>query len=505
MARWFVDRQAQQGIPSISLRRLLPEARFEGCQDLEVSSCTADSRRIDPGQVFVALRGPRHDGHAFISLAIERGAAGVLVDHPCPEAGRYQVVVPNTRAAYARICQALAGDPSEHLHTLGVAGGVGRTLTALFLRAIFEAAGARYGMIGRLGWSDGVGTHPVGAGLPGAEALALSLAEMVDRGCAGVVIELEPDALEERNFDGLMLDAAVVTGFGTARAVSQAQVRHHRAQVARLFRQVVPGGSTIVNADELDAELLGAANLLARRVSFGIDKPAVITAEIQRLEPYRTRLVLKGFERDANVLLRIAGRPAARHALAAAATAFARGIGLDAVVEGLESVMGVPGRLDMVDEGQPFAVRVDESRTPEELADSLESLRSFTTGRIHCVLGAEGLRDRLERLPLAAAAEALTDCLTFTTDNPRTENPDQILDDLLSGLKHPGRVRVEPNRKLAIEAVLADAEPGDGVLIAGKGRQSFQILADHAVHFDDAETARSWLRSRYFGARKTSA
>ena len=167
--------------------------------------------------------------------------------------------------------------------------------------------------------------------------------------------------------------------------------------------------------------------------------------------------------------------------------------------------MGVPGRLDMVDEGQPFAVRVDESRTPEELADSLESLRSFTTGRIHCVLGAEGLRDRLERLPLAAAAEALTDCLTFTTDNPRTENPDQILDDLLSGLKHPGRVRVEPNRKLAIEAVLADAEPGDGVLIAGKGRQSFQILADHAVHFDDAETARSWLRSRYFGARKTSA
>lgn len=505
MARWFVDRQAQQGIPSVSLRRLLPEARFEGCQDLEVSSCTADSRRIDPGQVFVALRGPRHDGHAYIGLAVERGAAGVLVERPCAEAGRFQVVVPNTRAAYAKICQALAGDPSEQLHTLGVAGGVGRAATSLFLRAIFEAAGARYGMIGRFGWSDGIGTHPVGAGLPGAEALAMTLAEMVDRGCAGAVIELEPDALEDRNFDGVMLDAAVVTGFGTAHAVPQEQARHHRTLVARLFRQVVPGGSTIVNADEPDSEILGAANLLARRVSFGIDKPADITAEILDLEPARAKFLLKGFDREAAVSLRIGGRPAVRHALAAAATAFARGIGLDAVVAGLESLMGVPGRLDLVDEGQPFGVRVDEASTAPELGDALESIRSFTTGRVHCVLGAEGLRDRLERLPLASVAETLADRVTLTADNPRTENPDQILDDLLAGLRRPGRARVEPNRKLAIEAALADAQPGDCVLIAGKGRQTFQILATHAVPFDDAETAKVWLRSRHFGARKSSA
>ena len=505
MARWFVDRQARQGIPSVSLRRLLPEARFEGCQDLEVSSCTADSRRIDPGQVFVALRGPRHDGHSYIGLAVERGAAGVLVEQPCPEAGRFQVVVPNTRAAYARICQALAGDPSEHLHTMGVAGGVGRTAASLFLRAILEAAGARYGMISRLGWSDGTGTHPVGAGLPGAEALASTLAEMVERGCAGAVIELEPEALEDRNFEGVMLDAAVVTGFGTEHGIRHEQVRHYRAQVARLFRQVVPGGATIVNADEPDAEILGAVNLMARRVSFGIDKPADITAEILRLDPNRAQFLLNGFDRSAKVTLRIAGRPAVRHALAAAATAFARGIGVDTVVAGLESVTSVPGRLDPVDEGQPFGVRIDESKTAAELADALESLRSFTTGRVHCVLGAEGLRDRLERLPLASVAETLADRLTFTTDNPRTENPDQILDDLLAGLRHPGRVRVEPSRKLAIEATLADAQPGDSVLIAGKGRQTFQILADHAVPFDDAETARIWLRSRYFGARKSSA
>src|SRR5215831_14028793 len=128
MARWFVDRLPQQGIPSVSLRRLLPEARFVGCPDWEVSGCTADSRRLDPGQVFVAVRGTRHDGHAFVRHALERGAVGVVVEHPVPEAGRLQVVVPDSRAAHARLCQALAGDPSEQLVTVGVTGSSGKTL-----------------------------------------------------------------------------------------------------------------------------------------------------------------------------------------------------------------------------------------------------------------------------------------------------------------------------------------------------------------------------------------
>src|SRR4051812_47959224 len=148
MVRWFVDRSPQRGIPSVSLRRLLPEARFVGCRDLEVSGCTADSRRLDPGQVFVAVRGPRHDGHTFIRRALERGAAAVVVERPCPEAGRPQVVVPDTRSALARLCQALAGDPSEALRVVGVTGTAGKTATSLFIRAIFEATGERFGLVG---------------------------------------------------------------------------------------------------------------------------------------------------------------------------------------------------------------------------------------------------------------------------------------------------------------------------------------------------------------------
>ena len=157
MARWFVDRLPQRGIPSVSLRRLLPEAQFVGCADWEVSGCSDDHRRLDPGQVFVAVRGarPGYDGHAFVLEALDRGAAGVVVEHPCPDAGRLQVVVPDAMAAHARICQALAGDPSHHLLTAGVTGSFGRTITALMVRSIFEAAGQRTGLLGALGFYDG--------------------------------------------------------------------------------------------------------------------------------------------------------------------------------------------------------------------------------------------------------------------------------------------------------------------------------------------------------------
>jgi UDP-N-acetylmuramoyl-L-alanyl-D-glutamate--2,6-diaminopimelate ligase len=507
MARWFVDRQAHRGIPSVSLRRLLPEARFLGCEDFEVSGCTADSRRLDPGQVFVAVRGDRHDGHAFITQAMERGAAGVVVERPVPEAGRLQIVVPDSRSALARLCQALAGDPSEQLLTLGVTGACGRTVTALFLRAIFEAAGGRYGLVSRLGWSDGASERPAGAGLTRAEGLAGMLAEMVDRGCAGAVLECDPQALRRRRVEGVNFDAAVVTDVSADPAETTGVIVARRAAMARLFRQLAPGGTAVVNADDPQAELLGAVNLDARRVAFGFHAPADVTARVERLDRQGSRLLLHGFGREAVVSLRLPGKSNASHALAAAAVAWSRGVDIDAVVDGLESVTSVPGRLDSIDEGQGFEVRVDQARDAAELREALVCLRSIVPGRVHCVFGAEGLREDAVagRLALAAAAEVAADRLTVTTDNPRSEDPNRIIDDLLAGTLHPGRVRVEPDRRLAIEAALADALPGDAVLIAGKGRQTFQILTDRAVPFDDASVARTWLRAHRPGARRTSA
>jgi UDP-N-acetylmuramoyl-L-alanyl-D-glutamate--2,6-diaminopimelate ligase len=448
--------------------------------------------------VFVAVNGPRQDGHAFVGKALERGAAGVVVERVCPEAGRLQVVVPDARLALARLCQALAGDPSESLRIIGVTGCFGKTVTSLFLRSIFEVTGARFGLVSPLGWSDGQAMHPAGRTPPGAESLALMLAAMVECGCKGGILQISDESLERRTVEGMQLDVAVITGLlGLQPIEPDLIVRDRRSRAARLFHMIAPGGAAVVNADDPHAELLGAVNLDARRVSFAIQRPADITAKIERLGQSGSRFLLRGFDREATVDLRLVGSRNVAHALAAAAVAWSRGLATDQVVAGLEAVSCVPGRLEPVAEGQGFEVRIDRARTGPELRLALAALRELCTGPVHCVIGAEGLHDRSLRLDLARAAEAGADRVILTTDNPRTEDPDQILDDLLSGFRRPGRVRVEPDRRRAIELALASACPGDGVLIAGKGRETFQIFADRALPFDDQEVALQWLRHHH--------
>jgi UDP-N-acetylmuramoyl-L-alanyl-D-glutamate--2,6-diaminopimelate ligase len=523
MARWFVDRLPHRGIPSVSLRRLLPEAQFVGCPDWEVSGCTDDHRRLDPGQVFVAIRDPRYDGHAFVREALERGAAGVVVEHPCPEAGRLQVVVADARAAHARICQALAGDPSRRLTTLGVTGTFGGTITGLFVRSILEAAGLRCGLVGALGWSDGMATRPLGAGIGpghgsapqartgtgtgtglgsdawpgGAAGLASILAYMVERNCVAGVIEVSSEALQARCLEAVSFQAAVATDVGVPYGVPSEVALVSRRAKARLFRQIVPGGAAVVNADDPHAEILGGVNLDARRVSFGVEHPTQVdvSARIERIDATGSRFALQGFDRTERVDLRLIGPRQVSHALAAAALAWSLELDVHAVVAGLEGVASVAGHLEAVDEGQEFEVRIDAAHTATALSQALSALRAISAGRVHCVLGGEGNQERPVRRALAEAAELGADRVILTLGNPRSEDPNQLLDDLLGGFHRPGKVRVELDRMRAIEAALADARPGDAVLIAGKGRNAYQILANRVVPFDDFAVAREWLRS----------
>lgn len=504
-ARWFVDRLPQGGIPSVSLRRLLPEARFVGCPDWEVSGCSDDHRRLDPGQLFVAARGPHYDGHAFIREALDRGAAGVVLEHPCSDAGRLQVVVADARAAHARICQALAGDPSRHLALLGVGGSFGKTVTSLFVRAIIEAAGMRCGLVGAAGWSDGLATRPLGAGLGGGDAwpggaagLASILAYMVDQGCRAGVVEAAGDAIEARSLEGVEFAAAVVTDVGIPYGLPTEFALQHRRALAKLVRQVVPDGAVVVNADDPHAEVLGGVNLDARRVSFGIEHPTAVdvSARITHLDASGSRFQLFGFDRPATVGLKLVGSRQVAHALAAAALAWAMEIDLDAVVAGLESVNSVAGHLEAVDEGQDFEVRIDGAASGGALAQALTALRAISAGRVHLVLSAEGGQERTARRELAETAERGADRVVLTLGSPRAEPANQVLDDTLGGFRRPGRVRVEPDRAEAIAIALADACPGDAVLIAGKGRNNYQIFADRVVPFDDFESARTCLRER---------
>ena len=335
----------------------------------------------------------------------------------------------------------------------------------------------------------------------GAARLAAVLAEMVDRGCKGAIIETSGSALENRRFEGMAFDAGVVTNItGTSTSSPESLISLRRAK-AKLFRQIVPGGLAVVNADDQNAEMLGGVNLGARRVAFALQPVASscamvdISARLESLDGSGTRMLLHGFDREIGVRVPLVGVGAAKCALAAAALAWGLGIDRSAVIAGLESLAPVPGYLEAVLEGQNFEVRIDGAKTPAALGEALAALRSVASGRIHCVVSGDGCVDQSVRRELAAAAELSADRVILTLGNPRTEDPGQILNDLLAGFQKPGRVLAVPDRRAAIEIALADACCGDAVLIAGKGRHSFQIFADRVIPFDDNAVAAQWLRS----------
>ena len=266
-------------------------------------------------------------------------------------------------------------------------------------------------------------------------------------------------------------------------------------------RQVVPGGVVVVNADDPNAEILGGVNLDARRVAFALEPAAAakgtvdVRARLERIDGSGTRMLLHGFNRELALHLPLVGTRVATCALAAAALAWAMEIDGADVVAGLESVQTIAGHLEAVVEGQDFDVRIDAAQTPDAIAEALAALRAVAAGRVHLVLSAEGCGDRADRRQLAEIAENGADRVILTLSNPRTEDPNQILDDLLAGFRRPGKVRVEPDRRIAIEIRAGPCPAGDVVLIAGKGRHTYQIFADSVIPFDDHAVARQWLRS----------
>jgi UDP-N-acetylmuramoyl-L-alanyl-D-glutamate--2,6-diaminopimelate ligase len=230
-----------------------------------------------------------------------------------------------------------------------------------------------------------------------------------------------------------------------------------------------------------------------------------VTARLERIDGSGTRLLLHGFNRELAVHLPLVGPRVAVCALAAAALAWAMEIDEDHVIAGLESVQTIAGHLEAVDEGQDFDVRIHAAQSPDSMADALATLRALAAGRVHLVMSAEGNRDRTQRRQLAEVAENGADRVILTLCNPRIEDPNQIIDDLLGGFRQPGRVRVELDRRHAIESALAHARTGDAVLIAGKGRHAYQIFADSVVPFDDHAVARQCLRAKFASARQRSA
>jgi len=476
----------------IRLRALLPDAQFHGADDILVDRCSCDSRRIERGSLFVALRGTQHDGHDFIPEALARGCSAVLAERP-PVGLLVPVCrVRDTGAAYGRLCQALAGNPSRHLKLIGVTGTNGKTTTSCLIASILTTAGCRVGLLGTLGCCDGRRVGPTTHTTPPAGPLARALARMVRNGCSHAVMEVSSHALDQSRVAGIAFDAACVTNVRRDHLDYHRSLRNYRRAKARLLSHLSDVGFAVLNADDPVA-LSYLSEIDGPVLTVGMNRGAEISATLlERAISEQTMLLVAGGE-AMPVRTPMIGVHHVYNCLIAAAVGLAYGIDLPTVVRGLELVDHVPGRLERIECGQPFAVFVDFAHTPDALTGSLQTLREVVEGRLICVFGAGGDRDQGKRPLMGRAVEAGADLVGITNDNPRSEHPLSILQDLLSGMRHAHEAEVIPDRGEAIAWALSQAQAGDCVLIAGKGHETEQIVGNRRLEFDDREVARQWL------------
>ncbi len=475
----------------VCLRQLFPDAQFFGGAAVRIQSCTSDSRQCRPGDLFVALVGSRHDGHEYAGEAIRRGAIAILAERPLPLAVP-TCIVDDTRVAFGRLCQAIAGDPSRQLRVVGVGGSSGKTTTAMLTAAVLEAAGHQVGIMGSLGFCDAMVTAPAGRPLPAAPELADWLARMTLNGCSHAVLEASSHALLQRRLAGVQLDAAIVTNVRRPHANHFGSALNNCKAKGRLLDHLRPDGVAVINADDPASTFL-LSHRQGPTITVAHDGPGELTATIIERHKSEQMFLLTAGSETIPVRTRLIGDHQVYNFLGAAAVGLVAGIDLETVVKGLESVAQMPGRLERIECGQEFGTFVDMARTPESLSVSLRTLKNVTSGRLICVFGAPGGRNRDMRPLLGQVAERYADLLVITSDNPAMEKPLEIAHDIFDGCRRPGAPHVVPDRAKAIQWALSEAKPGDTVLVAGKGCEPGQHVGCHVYPFDDRETVRYCL------------
>ena len=496
-------RLMKHGVNRISLGSLC-EPLVEAFDDVALSSpevvvtgITGDSRRVQPGDLFVASRGSRQDGASFVEQALRRGAVAVASDRPLPlPASVGQVSLSDLAAGKALLADRFFGHPSGRLTVVGVTGTNGKTTTCALLRSLLTMDGRSSGSIGTLGAWIGEQYEPLANTTPDAIELQRLLARMVDQNLSTAVMEVSSHALVQHRVDHVDFDVAVFTNLSQDHLDFHGSMESYAEAKGRLFTGLLPGAVAVLNADDPLSARYAAAGV-GRVLRFGLDQPADVEARIQRLDAEGTafQLAWEGGARRLALELRLIGRHNVSNALAAASAGLAMGLPPAAVRTGLASLRAVPGRLEPVECGQDFRVLVDYAHTPDALAQVLALLRPLTRGRLRVVFGCGGDRDRAKRPLMGAVVGRLADNLYVTSDNPRSEVPRAILDDILAGLPEDARAGAVTlvDRREAIEVACRAARGGDVVLLAGKGHETTQTIGEQVLPFDDRVVAREVL------------
>jgi UDP-N-acetylmuramoyl-L-alanyl-D-glutamate--2,6-diaminopimelate ligase len=465
------------------------------------TALTTDSRRAEPGSLFVAVRGSAADGHRFVAEAVRRGAAAAVVenrlDAPAP-----QIVVRDGRLAAITLARAWFDDPAAGMQLIGVTGTNGKTTTTGLIGHLLNRAGDT-GTIGTLGAFDGSGKSvPSVAGsltTPGPVDLQATFAELRDRAVRRVAMEASSHSLDQGRLDGLVFAAAVFTNLTLDHLDYHRTMEHYRAAKLKLLGLLAKEAVIAVNADD---PAWAAIAPTAETITFGFSPDAALRAVGAVLGAAGSRFRLEGRFGIREVALPLPGEFNIANALAASAIALGMGMSLDEVVERLAAAPQVPGRMERL-AATPFTVLRDYAHTPDALERALGALRPLTPGRLLVLFGCGGDRDRAKRPVMGRLAGRLADFTVVTSDNPRTEDPETIIDEIMTGLPPAApHVRISDRRE-AIRTALETALPGDTLLLAGKGHETYQVIGTEYLPFDERQIVSELLgvRNRDSGDR----
>lgn len=488
------------------LARSLEEARLQGDPTVQVRDLAYDSREVKPGDLFVCVEGFKSDGHAFAADALRRGAAALVVERDPDGVGDEipRIRVPDSRRALATLAAEMMGRPADRLLTVGITGTNGKTTTAFLVEAVLRARELQPGLIGTIEARVGGSVRKLSNTTPESLDLHRLFAEMERSGNDSVVMEVSSHALALDRTYGIPFDVAVWTNLTQDHLDFHGDMENYFQAKLRLFHKLGTQRKrpctpyAVVNLDDAYGERV-LQNCRVPFVTYGTCPEAHVRAVDIEASPDGLSYTLETPLGECRVNLQLSGFFNLHNSLAAISVGLALRMDLETVVEAVESVSAVPGRFQLVRAGQDFTVVVDYAHTPDGLESLLKSARDITSGRLSVVFGCGGDRDRTKRPLMGKIAASLADAVTLTSDNPRSEEPEEILAQIREGAR-TGRASVEviPDRSEAIEAAIHDALPGDTVVIAGKGHETYQIFRDRTVHFDDVEKAVEAIRSRPF-------
>ncbi len=478
----------------------------QGNRDLPVRGLAYHTERVEPGFLFFCLEGTRFDGHDFIHQAIQAGAIAIVMEKNVEVRGATKILVPHVRTVMAAFAQLFYGNPSENMRLIGVTGTNGKTTTTHLIEAIAASQGRMTGLLGTIQYKIAGKSFPVLATTPEAPDLQKMLWTMRETDVDYVVMEVSSHALELSRVSGCDFDIAVLTNVTADHLDFHGEFTRYLSAKGKLFAQL--GGSflkhatpryAVINADDKNASFF-QRQATTQWITYGMHQPAVVSARniVIRNEGVSFQLISPWGE--AAFSLKLTGNFSVYNALAASTVGLLEGVPLPAIKEVLENIEGIPGRFEKIDRGQDFLVIIDYAHTPDGLENVLQAARGFAGGKIITVFGCGGERDRAKRPVMGRIAGHYSDYCILTSDNPRGEDPWQIIHEVQVGLQEEkafgSGYAVQADRREAIKLAVELARPGDIVIIAGKGHEDYQIFADYTVPFSDREVASEMILQR---------